>query len=711
VDIAADPALPQLRQELRIEPGAPLVTGAPSWTLFDPVRHLFFQLGRLEMRVFSLWSVGTLGTVRAGLSADGLEDEEADRAIGGVLQFSLANRLTVRPDGDAAQVFAAERAHSRKAWWRWLVDHYLFIRIPLVKPAAFLERTLPKVEFLWSSKSMTFFAALALVGFFLVARQWDSFLASFSYFFSLEGLLAYGAALTCVKIVHELGHAYTATRYGCRVPAMGISLLVMMPVLYTDTTAAWRLRSRRKRLAIDIAGVAAELMVASIATLCWVVLPEGSLRSAAFVLATSSWAMSLAINLNPFMRYDGYYILSDLLGVPNLQNRAFALGRWKLREGLFDLGEAPPEDVPHKLQIALIAYAFKTWLYRLVLFVGLAFLVYHMFFKLLGILLFAVEIGVFVARPILMEMVEWSKRKDIIMERPRARIWGGIGVAALIALVLPLDRHVSAPAVLTSTGSSPLVAGEPSLIERVLVHEGQKVAAGTPIIELSSPDLAREADLRRINVERLQFQLDRSVSDQIDLSNRAVLEHELASETEALTGYLARSQKLVLNAPTAGVVVELSPEIHAGRWVGGAETLARIVTPGNYDVQAFLGEGDAQRVNSGALARFVPNDPTMGSVRAKLVERANSALTAIDQPILASTNGGPIAVDKDVHALKPHQTLFRARLVAEKSEPRAGALVQTVPGEVRIEAESRSVLGNIVRWIMRAVRGEASLSD
>ncbi len=687
------------------------MTGAPSWTLFDPVRHLFFQLGRLEMRVFSLWSAGTLGTVRAGLAADGLGDEEADRAIGGVLQFSLANRLTVRPDGDAAQVFAAERTRSRKAWWRWLVDHYLFIRIPLVKPAAFLERTLSRVAFLWSTRSLAFFAALALLGFFLVARQWDSFLASFSYFFSLQGLIAYGAALTCVKVVHELGHAYTATRYGCRVPAMGISLLVMMPVLYTDTTAAWRLRSRKKRLAIDIAGVTAELMVASIATLFWVMLPEGALRSAAFVLATSSWAMSLAINLNPFMRYDGYYILSDLLGVPNLQNRAFALGRWKLREWLFDLGEAPPEDVPHRLQITMIAYAFKTWAYRLVLFVGLAFLVYHMFFKLLGITLFAVEIGVFVARPMLMEIVEWSKRKDIIMANGRARKWAWAGIATLIAIVLPLDRHVAAPAVLTSIGSSPLVAGEASLIERVLVREGQKVAAGAPMIELSSPDLAREADQRRINVERLQFQLDRSVSDQADLSNRAVLQRELASEKEALSGFLARAQKLVLKAPTAGVVADLSPEIHSGRWVGGAETLARIVTPGNYDVQAYLSEGDAQRVESGALARFVPDDPTMGSVRAKLVERANSALSEMDQPILASTNGGPIAVDKDGHALKPRQALFRARLVAEKSDPADMALVQTVPGQVRIEAEPRSLLGNMVRWLMRSIRGEASLSD
>jgi len=97
--------------------------------------------------------------------------------------------------------------------------------------------------------------------------------------------------------------------------ALGIAFLVLMPVLYTDTTGAWRLRSRRERLLIDCAGMMAELGVAAIATLLWVILPDGTLRSVAFILATTSWVMSLAINITPFMRFDGYYVLSDIAGI------------------------------------------------------------------------------------------------------------------------------------------------------------------------------------------------------------------------------------------------------------------------------------------------------------------------------------------------------------------------------------------------------------
>ena len=710
MDVAVDPILPRLRQELRIDRGAPLVTGAPSWTLTDPVRHLFFQLGKLEMRIFSLWSVGTLGTVRAGLADDGLDIQEAEDAIGTVLQFSLANSLTINPEGDPVAAFSAQRSRAKKEWWKWLVDHYLFVRIPLVRPARFLEKTLPRIEMLWSPKVIAAFGALALLGLVLVARQWDSFLASFPYFFTIDGLITYGIALSCVKVIHELGHAYTATRHGCRVPTMGLSLLVMMPVLYTDTTGAWRLTSRRKRLMIDIAGVTAEMMVASVATMAWVLLPDGIIRSAAFVLATSSWAMSLMVNLNPLMRYDGYYILSDALAVPNLQHRAFALGRWWLRETLFALGEPRPEEMPKRTENILIAYALITWIYRFFLFVGIAIIVYHMFFKLLGIILFVVEVSVFLARPIIRELGEWAKRKDRIMEKARGRLFAGSIGAVALAISLPLDRHVLAPAVLTTLTASPLVAGDPARIERILVHERQRVKKGAVLVELSAPDIAHGQQLRKINIERLELQLGRAAADQIDLGNRTVLEQELGAERAALSGLSQREAKLALRASADGIVVDLTPDMHAGRWIDGTEVIAQIVTPGSFEIKAFLDEGDTQRISEGALARFIPDDPTQTSRRAKLMERSGTAVLILDQPMLASTNGGPIAVDKDGQALKPHKPVYRARFTVERNENLGDVLTQVVPGRVRIDAEGRSVLGNIMRWFMQIVRGEAELT-
>ncbi len=708
---AEDITLPGLRQELRIERGAPLVTGAPSWILFDPVRHLFYQLGKLEFRIFALWQNGSLNHIRAGLAADGVEAKDADLAIGRVLDFSFQNSLTVSPNGPAVEHFTAQRKLRQSEWWKWLVDHYLFIRIPIVKPTAFLQRTMPFVAPLWSRTSLTIFAAMALLGFVLVARQWDAFVASFLYFFNWQGLIAYGIALGGVKIIHELGHAYTATRFSVRVPTMGISLLIMMPVLYTDTTAAWRLTSRKQRMMIDCAGVGAELMVASICTLLWSFVPDGSLRSGLFVLATTSWIASLAINLSPFMRYDGYYILSDALGVPNLQPRSFALMKWWLREVLFDLGEHPPEYFPKHLERGLTLYAVITCIYRLILFVGIAILVYHMFFKVLGIILFVVEMVVFVGRPIFSEISAWWTRRDAIVANKRGRVFGFVLLALATLAILPLDRSVSVPAVLSPIGDTPLVAGDPAQIAKIHVRNGDNVVSGAPVVTLLSPDLDREAALHRVEIARLSAQMDRAMSDAEDMSNRAVLERQLQGEREALAGTEVRRTKLVLRAPMAGKVVDLNTDLHAGRWLGGAEVLARIVTPGRYDVQAYAEQSDVWRLENGASARFVPDDPAQASRRAKLIETATSAAQRIDLPVLASVNGGPIAVaTQGEDKLKPRSPVSRLRLVAERDDG-GRAAVQAVPGRVIIDAAGQSFLSRAIKGVGKIVAQEWSVTS
>ncbi|WP_051007296.1 biotin/lipoyl-binding protein [Sphingomonas sp. PAMC 26621] len=322
---------------------------------------------------------------------------------------------------------------------------------------------------------------------------------------------------------------------------------------------------RRQRIAIDCAGVAAELMTAALCTFVWLWLPDGALRSAMFVLATSSWVVSLFINLSPLTLFDSYYVQSDLLGVPNLQPRAFALGRWQLRELLFGLGHAPPEDLPLRLRRFLIGYAWLTWIYRLVLFFGIALLVYHLFFKLAGILLFAIEIGVFIVRPILAELRAWTLLRHDIARSQRRRWTLGMAGLALVAMVLPLDRHVSAPALLAPIDSEPLVAGDAARIDAVRVADGQAVRRGQIIAELSAPALHASQQGSAARIAGLETQLARSSADRIDLSNRAVIERELAAERARLKGASDLAERLVLRAPIDGIVADLRPEIHAGR--------------------------------------------------------------------------------------------------------------------------------------------------
>ena len=425
--------LPALREELALLPGPVLPDGQPSWTLHDPVRNLFFRIDWPTFELLQRWGAGSPAEMAQSV-CDSTTLQLTEDDVKGVAQFLVGNQLT-QPVRDAAtsRKLAERLAQIRGTPWNWLLHHYLFFRVPLVKPDAWLGRWKGWVGWCYSPAffGLTFLAFL--LGLFQVVRQWDGFTAQLVDTFSLEGLASYAVALVCVKTLHELGHAFTAKRLGCRVPTMGVAFMVLWPMAYTDTNDAWRLTDARQRLQVACAGICTEMAIAAWATAAWGLLPDGPLRSAAFVLATTSWIATLAVNASPFMRFDGYFILSDLLDLPNLHERSFALARWKLREWLFALGEDAPEPLPARRRRWMIAFAWCTWVYRLVLFIGIALLVYHLFFKLLGVFLFVVEIAWFIWRPVRSELQAWGQRRRRIAQR--GRTWVSLLVAMAVVLV------------------------------------------------------------------------------------------------------------------------------------------------------------------------------------------------------------------------------------------------------------------------------------
>ncbi len=704
-------ALPSLRQELRMQPGAALTNGAPSWTLCDPLRHVFFQLGEVEFQIFRGWASGGLATTAAVLKSRGLNEAEVDRAFAEVVDFALTNQLTQSPIADATATFAALHAARRRSWWKLALDNYLFFRVPLVRPAAFLARTLRFVEPLYSRAALLAFLALALTNFYFVARQFDHFLATFMNFLSWDGLIAYALGLSAVKVIHELGHAYTATRYGARVPTMGVSFLLLFPVLYTDTTGAWAITSRRKRLGIDVAGVSAELLCAVLCTSAWLLLPDGALRSVAFVLATSSWVLSIGININPFMRFDGYYLLSDLINVPNLQTRASALHGWALRRLLFALPDAPPEELSGRLRNSLIVYAAFAALYRVVLFTGIAAILYLTVFKPVGALLAAIEIGIFVVRPVIMEMRRWWDRHADIWAAGRGRWLLAALFSGVLLAAMPLDRSVSAPAILAPTRVQPIVAGSPARIERVHVRNGQQVRRGDIIIELRAPELAQGEAQHQARVAALEARLARGVASADDLSNQGVIERELTAERAALGILATRRDRLVVHARHDGVVTDWGADLHPGRWIGGDEVLGQVIRPGRFDVIALVNEDDAMRVAPLAAARFIPDDAMLGSRRARVVELGTTAVQRLDIALLASTNGGPVPVREEADGrLRPEAALYLARLqVPIEPGGGSGQWMRPITGEVSIAARGESLLGRAMRAVLRLFRSEAAL--
>ena len=654
--------LPALREELALLPGPVLPDGQPSWTLHDPVRNLFFRIDWPTFEVLSRWELADPAAIAAAVHAQTTLRLDG-RAVEGVASFLVAHQL-VRPEGAAtARRLADRRAAMRGSPWRWLLHHYLFFRVPLFKPDRLLARTQHLAALFYTPLFVA--ATLAALGFGLlqVARQWEAFAAHFVDVFSLEGLMAYALALVVVKTLHELGHAYTAKRLGCRVPTMGVAFMVLWPMAYTDTNEAWRLRKPRQRLQVSVAGIATELIVAVWATAAWGLLPDGPARSAMFVLATTSWIATLAINASPFMRFDGYFILSDLLDIPNLHERSFALARWKLREWLFALGEDPPEAVSARRRRWMIAFAWCTWVYRLVLFIGIALLVYHLFFKALGVFLFVVEIAWFILRPLRMELAAWGQRRGAIMQRGRS----GVSLLVVLALVglafVPWPGRVTAGAVLRPAESWPVYAPAGARVDQLPFAEGAQVPAGAVLVRLHLPDLQSRRQALTARVEQLRWQAASSGFDAQTREKMMVTEESLATARAELASIDTEMRSYLPRAPFDGHLRDLDPELRVGQWVSERERLAVLVREGSaWLVETWLEEQDLARVRVGDRAVFLQDG--LGAPALALTVQAidRDASRTLARSELAAQAGGHVLVREQAGQLIPERAVFRVQL-------------------------------------------------
>lgn len=691
-------SLPSLRADLQLSAAAPALDGSPCWTLADPVRGRYFKLGAAAMRLLRHWSLGDPEQVlRAANREPGLPLDGA--ALEQLLEFLRGHDLISALDPSQRASYSLKAAAQRQSLWKILLHQYLFFRIPLWRPDAFLNRVWPWLEHFGPRALRYGLPATLGLGVFLVSRDWQRFIATFPHLFSLGGALAFAVALFFAKLCHEFGHAFMAKRAGCRVQSMGVAFMVLLPMFYTDVSDAWRVNDRRARLLIGAGGVLAELVLACIALLVWSLLPDGPGRTAAFMLASATWITTLVINLNPFMRFDGYFLLSDFWEVDNLQGRAFALCRWRLREFLFGYAAPAPEPWSPKMQRRLLIWGYGSWLWRAALFFGIALAVYHLFFKVLGIFLMLVELVWFIFLPILNEWRQWWSRREQA-HTPRVLISSLTLLGLLLLLALPWRSAVELPTMLEAGRTSALHAPVAARVKTVNVHDGQVVAQGEVLIELETPDLdSRQAIVRR-EIQIQQLQMRRQASRSETAADAGIVEQRLAEAVAEYRGLVAQRERLLLRAPHAGKVRDLLPQLTVGRWLSTKEPLVRVVEDGAR-LRGYLAEAELWRVAPGARGRFIADDPMHPAIAVQLSEIDTNGAAYVDQEALTSDHHGPIAVRRDqLQRAEPVQAQYGARLSILEETPTP---VQPLRGIVVLQGSGESLLG--VAWRRMAALG------
>ncbi len=655
--------LPALREDLQLQAGPTDFNGAPTWSIYDPVRNRFLRLSAFGFEIIRQWQPGSLaGLTERVEAACGRKPEEIE--VKGLIDLLGRNELFLKSGTQGVEQLEKHSALLKVSWYKKLLHHYLFFRVPLIHPDRFLHKTKYLVSFAYQPSFYLGVAVLGLLGLFLLLREWTQFTHTVPNLFSMENLLWGIAALGLSKVTHEFAHAYTAARLNCRVPTMGVAFMVLIPMLYTDMSDTWRLVKRRERLYVASAGMISELILALLATLLWTVLPDGGLKDGTFMLATVTWVMTLAINLNPFMRFDGYYIFADALGVENLQDRSFALAKWQMREWFLGLNVSKPEWVVSHKERLLIAYAFCTWIYRLFLFFGIAVLVYYMFFKALGVFLFFVELGFFILLPIGKELkMWWSLKGHISLSRPALRSVGLL-LGLVLFLSIPWQHHINVPAVLRGEGFSLLFPPLPAQLVSHDLKEGKKVQKGDVLFVLKSLELDYEIAQSQRRLAAKQVILKRLGASREDTERWQVIQREVSEEVTRLNGFIKQHDQLTVQAPHDGVIRDAEGNLHPGRWLSDKQVIGRLVKTDHLEVLAYVGEHEYHRLQKDKEARFVSNNLFDPSFDLRIIDVARVNTAVVEHPGLIEKFGGSLGAHeqgKDIYV--PDEGIYKVRLV------------------------------------------------
>lgn len=690
-----DIPLPRLRKSLLLEVIASEASDLPALVISDAVSGKYYKLEWPMSGAFLLW-----GDAASATELIALAEQHYSLALGvddikQAIAFVYNHELGETDEKGGWQRYRQLAEARKQSIVKQIMHHYLFFRIPLLHPDPMLKALLPYMRAVFAWPFWCLVGLVAALGLYLTTRQWADLSLAFYDALQFQQLTLFAMSLLLLKAVHELGHAVAAAHFGCRVPSMGIAFMIGTPVLYTDTSDSWRLAARRQRLIIVFAGVAAESVIAAIALVLWPLLPEGYARDICFSFATAAIAMSLAVNLNPMMRFDGYFALSDYLRIPNLQARAFALAVWRLREVLFGLGESPPEDFPAHTRRILIVYSYATWIYRLFLFLGIALMLYMVMGKTIGIPLGLFEIVVFILRPLWSEARKWWSFRGRIRKCGRAALTAGALGASLILLCSPIVRTVESPGVLVAAEEQELHLPRAARLETIAAKEGDFVGEGQILFKAVSPELDQQIIAARLKLRLAALRLRRLAASQIEQEQTIVLEHEHAQAREMLDGLLREKQSLTIRSPFAGRLIDTDVALGGGMWLAREHLLGRIVGRNGARVKAIVSDSDLGRIGAGARGTFIADEAEEASRDVVITTIAPAGNGQLPEPALADRFGGPVAALDAGPMLLARDGWVDVTFETRSSEPPS----RLIRGIVRISAEPVSPLRIVWRRI------------
>ena len=534
--------------------------GVPCYVLHDPVTFQNHRFSVEEYRTaVAIDHNATLGAAFQALCDAGQLDAEDEEVF---YEFVIAlhkSGLLALPISDD-QMLYDRYVRRRSARWRARILGALFLRVPLCNPDAFLQRTMKWVRWLFTPGALAGWLVLMVCAVAAAIGRRGDLLEPLAGTLELGSIPLLVVLLIGLKLIHEFGHAYACRRFGGHVPEMGVFLIVFTPTAYVDATASWGFPRLRHRMIVNLGGMYFESIIAAVALLVWAFTEPSMLNTLAYQAALLASVTTVLFNINPLARFDGYYVLSDLLGVPNLRARAHAeLVRLFNRCALGLRSDTSPYTLPMRLGLALFAVA--SALYRVTIVLGISMIVAIKLFYV-GIAIAVVYAGGALVGAITRAFRHFFLAAETAAVRSRAAIVGTALLAGIpaIALFVPVSRQAIASGHVTAEDVRVLRAPAEGVLHLQNVVPGDQVRPGDMLARIEDVMSTGNLEIALAEAHAAAVQVRLTVDQEPADRTRAARLHEAAvRRADDASRQMMRRQ---LSAPADGVL--LAPEPGAG---------------------------------------------------------------------------------------------------------------------------------------------------
>lgn len=590
-----------LRSSVRIH--RQIYRGVLWYVLYEPFTNQYFRLPQGAYSFVSRLSVSrTVGEIWNSMLESGEGDIPGQGEVIEMLaQLYQANMLLYDGVEDGTKLFDRDKKKTRKKVKSTLLNIF-FLRIPIFDPDPLLNRLRWLIRILLSKPmALVWLAAIAVAAKYCV-ENFDALKDQSAGFLSPSNIGWVYVCTVFVKLLHEFGHASVVKKYGGEVHTLGVMFMLLAPLPYVDATASWSFRKKRRRAFVGAAGMLFEFFIASVALILWANLGGGTLRALCYNVFIICSVSTVLFNVNPLMRFDGYYILTDLLDMPNLQQHSVRHLQYLLEHYLFRKRDAEPVAFRTSEKVIYTVYGISSAIYRFFLFAGFIVAIsahYLILSFVMGVLLCLTMVVIPVGK--FFRYVFFGP--SLLQVRNRAVALTVMFFAALFGglFYLPVPDTLTAPGVLEARRYENTIAAEGGFAVKVYRGSNSFVMKGDTLLLLQNLELQYAAEGKRSEIQEARQMYYRALNeapeDMHALTSRlTVLKQELEE--------LEKSEReLALVAGMDGIWSAPGIEDFPGRWVARGDSVGILLDTTAFDFLAVVNQEDGARLFAGNPAR------------------------------------------------------------------------------------------------------------